>query len=347
MAYVNVLDDIKKCIKFEIPEQLPVIALTEEFDAAQSGMTYEEYSASEENAARVHIQGIEKFNYDWACVYIDDCLEFEPLGVKTTGSDNIPRAVSRFLPAMHESINKLEIPDPTIDGRMPVQLGAIRRIKQRFGDTVFICGRTPAPFSAVTLLFGIEQTMMLIYDEPELLQDAMKFFIDVETSYAKAQIQAGANALWIGDCSSSSRFLSVELFKRFAAQPAAELISRLKAMNAATIYFAAEKSVQHLVATSELGADIIGLSEDADIAECKRVLNKKACLMGNLDPINVVYNGTPESVESEVNRIISSAGNEGGFLFNTGEGIPRDTSVENVKAIIKALRGGSTLILHT
>ena len=340
MAYLNVLNDIKRCIGIEVPEQFPVLALTEEFDVAQAGMTYKEYASSEENAAKVHIQGIEKFDYDWACVYIDDCIEFEPLGVETICFNNVPASASRFLPAVQESISRLDIPDPMTAGRMPVQLGAIRRIRQRFGDSVLVCGRTPAPFSAVTLLYGIEQTMMLIYDEPKLLHDTMKFLLDVETSYAKAQIAAGVHALWIGDCSSSSRFLPVELFKKFAAEPAAEFISRVKAMGAIAIYFSAEKSIPHLMAALELGADIIGVSENADIAECKRTLNKKVCLMGNLDPINIVMNGTPEVIKAEVRRIISIAGRDGGFLFNTGEGIPRDTCPKNVKAIIEALRGG-------
>lgn len=338
MAYDGVLCDIRKCIGLAVPARMPVIALTEEFDVGQAGLTYEEYAATSDNVARVHIRGIETFDYDWACIYIDDCLEFEPLGVKTVGSGNIPKSVSEFIPATRERLHSLKAPDPEEDGRMPIQLEGIRRVRQIFDDTVLICGRAPSPFSAATLLFGIEPVMLLMYDDPQLLGEIMEFLLDVEEIYAKAQIDAGAHALWAGDCSASSRFLSLEHFKRFVMKPTVEHLARLKNTGALTIYFGAEKEVEHLKTTAELGADIIGLSENADLPACKEAVGDRICLMGNLDPINTMLNGTPSMVEAEVNRIISAVSRQGGHLFNTGEGVPSATPKENVQTLVEALR---------
>jgi len=337
MPYATVLDDIRTCVNLGMPSRLPVMALTEEFDVGQAGMTYEEYAASADSVARVHIHGVETFDYDWACIYIDDCIEFEPLGVETVGSGNIPRSVARFLPATQESIRSLRVPDPHGDGRMPILLDGIRQVRERFGDNILVCGRSPAPFSAATLLYGVQAPMMLMYDDPPLLRDTMAFLIDAAEAFARAQIDAGAHALWVGDCSASSRFISVRHFEEFAAAAASEHIARLKALGALTIYFGAEKDVAHLQATAELGTDIIGLSENADLGECKAAVGDRVCLMGNLDPINVMLNGTPEMVESEVARIADVA-RGGGVLFNTGEGVPIGTPTENVRAMVRALR---------
>jgi uroporphyrinogen decarboxylase len=337
MPHNTVLDDIRTCVNLGAPSRLPVMALTEEFDVAQAGMTYEEYAASAANVARVHIHGVEVFDYDWACIYVDDCIEFEPLGVETIGSGNIPRSVLTFLPATRESVRALRTPDPHRDGRMPILLEGMRKVRERFGDSILVCGRSPAPFSAATLLFGVQATMMLMYDDPPLLRDVMAFLVDAAEVFARAQIDAGAHALWVGDCSASSRFISVPHFEEFAAAAASEHIARLKALGALTIYFGAEKDVPHLQATAELGADIIGLSENADLAECKAAVGNRVCLMGNLDPINVMLNGTPGMVESEVARIAGVA-RAGGVLFNTGEGVPISAPVENVRAMVRALR---------
>jgi MtaA/CmuA family methyltransferase len=336
-----VLADVERCVALGVPERLPVFALTEEFDVGQAGLTYEEYAASPDAVTRVHIRGVETFDYDWACIYIDDCIEFEPLGVETVGCGNIPRSASKFLPATLESLRRLKLPDPCNDGRMPILLEAIRRVRQRFGDSVLICGRCPAPFSAATLLFGVQAVMMLMYDDPGLLRDMMRFLTDAAEVYARAQIQAGAHALWVGDCSASSRFISVRHFREFAAEPASQHIARLKRMGAVTIYFGAEVETSRLQAAAKLGADIIGISEEADLARCKAAVGDRVCVMGNLDPINVLMNGTPELVESEVKRIVASAGGRG-WLFNTGEGVPRFTPQENVKAMVRALRASGS-----
>ena len=337
MAYNGVLEDVKRCIKLGLPEKMPVFALTEEFDVGQSGLTYEEYTANAENAALIHRKGIERFNYDWACVYMDDCIEFEPMGVKTIGNKNIPRSVSKFLPASYASLDSLKIPDPYKDGRMPILLDTIRKLREKFGDTVLICGRTPAPFSASTLLYGMQETMLLMVDAPQLLFDTMSFLAEVEINFARAQIDAGAHALWIGDCCASSRFLSVPCYQQFAIEPAKNLLSAIKDMNAFSFYFGAEKNICHLIASAAINADVIGLSENADLVECKAAVDGKVCLMGNLDPINIMLNGTPEMVRTEVESIISKVSVKGGHLVNTGEGVPMATPVNNVETFIQTI----------
>ena len=49
MAYAGVVDDVKTCIKLNLPRRLPVFALSEEFDVRMAGLTYEEYSTDAKN----------------------------------------------------------------------------------------------------------------------------------------------------------------------------------------------------------------------------------------------------------------------------------------------------------
>ena len=52
-------------------------------------------------------------------------------------------------------------------------------------------------------------------------------------------------------------------------------------------------------------------------------LKGKAAFSGNLDPLEVLWKGTPELVRSETTRIITSCKENGGYIFNTGEMNPR------------------------
>lgn len=75
-----------------------------------------------------------------------------------------------------------------------------------------------------------------------------------------------------------------------------------------------------------------------DIADVKQAVGDKVCLIGNIDPINVLMNGTPEKVKEEAKRIIEAGGRNGGYIFNSGEMIPRMTPEENMIAMVEAGR---------
>ncbi len=339
MAYQGVLDDIQKAITLEKPDRLPVFACSEEFDVKWYGKySYEEMCQDGGKIAEVWIAAIEEFDYDWAWLQVDDCFEMEPLGVGTHGENNILRATTQYLPAARETLAGLTIPDPESAGRMPEKLKAIRLMKEHFGDTVLIEGSCAAPYSAVGLLFGLEETMILAISNPSLLAEACDFFVELQACYIEAQVRAGAHAVWIGDCNAFSGMLSLDQYRQIALSPCKKLIERAHECGAIVHLHNSEISTPYLLAETELGADIINCGPAADLAEVRQSLDGKNCFSGNLDPIEVLMRGTPDEVAAETARIIDVGCSGGGYLFNTGEMNPRDTPEENMRAMIKSVR---------
>lgn len=339
MAYDGVINDVRIAIELGEPAGIPVFACSEEFDVKwHSKYTYEEFCQDGEKMAEVLGASINEFDYDWAWIQIDDCFEFEPLGVGCYGEGNILRATKDQLPANRETLNNLSIPDPRKDGRMPEKLKAIRLMRERFGDTVLVAGSCAAPYSSVGLLFGIEETMILGMTDPGLLAGACDFFVELQVRYIKAQYDAGAHAVWLGDCNAFSHMLSIDQYRTFALPSCKRLVKKAKEIGIITCLHNSEISIPHLLAESELGVDIINVGPAANIAEVKKNLAGKQCFSGNLDPIEILMRGTPKQVANEARRIINICKVGGGYIFNTGEMNPRDTPVENMKAMIEAVR---------
>lgn len=339
MAYDGVIEDVRRAIRLERPGRLPVFACSEEFDVKWHGRyPYEEVCQDGEKMAEVWIAAIEHFDYDWAWLQVDDCFEFEPLGVGTHGEGNILRATKDYLPATRETLQGLSLPDPHTDGRMPEKLKAIRLLREHFGERVLVEGSCAAPYSSVGLLFGLQETMMLAATEPDLLQEACEFFVELQSSYVKAQIEAGAHAIWLGDCNAFSGMLSLEQYRQFAFPSCKRLVEKAHECGAIVHLHNSEIAPPYLLAESELGVDIINCGPAADMAAASKALAGKTCLSGNLDPIEVLMRGTPEEVAAEVERIVKRCHPGGGYLFCTGEMVPRDTPVENIKAMIEAVR---------
>jgi MtaA/CmuA family methyltransferase len=339
MAYPGVIDDVKRAVALERPRRLPVFACSEEFDVCWHGRyAYEELCQDGDKMAEVWIAAIEEFDYDWAWLQVDDCFEFEPLGVGTHGEGNILRATRDYLPATRDALDRLRMPEPARDGRMPEKLKAIRRVREHFGDTVLVEGSCAAPYSSVGLLFGLQETMVLLMTDPELLQAACDFFVELQTIYIRAQVDAGAHAIWLGDCNAYSKFLSLDQYRQFAAPSCRQLIQNAHDCGALVHLMNSEDSLPHLLAEAELGPDIINCGPAADMAAVRDTLGGKICYSGNLDPIEVLMRGTPEQVARDAERIVETCRPGGGYLFCTGEMNPRDVPAENMRAMVQAVR---------
>jgi uroporphyrinogen decarboxylase len=59
--------------------------------------------------------------------------------------------------------------------------------------------------------------------------------------------------------------------------------------------------------------------------------------MGNLDPVELLWRGTPEAVAREARQAIADAGTHGGFILGSGCEVPVAAPKENIQAMIQAV----------
>ncbi len=337
MAYSEVLEDIKKCIDLDIPGKVPIFEISMDFDIKYCGINRVEYGRNLEKIVESSIKVVREFDYDWILLHPDDYIEFEGI-IKTKESEKFPARPAEYIKPSAENIKKFKIPDFKKDFRMPVYLEAISRVKEIFGDTVCVNGRLAAPFSSAALIFGISETMMLTIEGTDALKRSLDFFIELQIEWGIEQIKSGADAIWIGDCVASSQFISPGIYERFAAVGAKTVSEEIKKAGGISYYHAAESSKPHLKIMSDLGFDIINIGEGIDIKEAKRIIGDKVCISGNLAPIKVLENGTVENVKKETKRIMLDGKENGGFIFNTEEGISDQTPEENLRTMIKTAK---------
>lgn len=331
------MENVREAVSGGRPDRLPVFALSQEFDAGFSGLTYEEYIRDAETIARCQSEVIRRFDYDWSWLHVDDTLEFEAIGVGISGGGNVVPATARYLPATTDTLRGLKMPDPRSDARMPILLDAIERVREEFGDTICVTGRIAAPWSSMTLTYGIEDGLLLPFTDPQLLRDTLAFFVELQTMWGLAQIEAGAHALWYGDCNASSHLISKAFFEAYALAPAREVAKACADAGALIFFHASEEHPDYLTAMKQLGVSAISIGPGLDIVKARQALGPEVCILGNLDPIEVLMRGKADRVADETRRIIGQVGGPA-YMFNTGECVPRETPTENMDAMIRAAR---------
>lgn len=337
MAYPGVLNDIRACIELRRPARVPIFALGEEFDMLWNGLSCRQLRTDVEATVRGMVRAVEHFDYDWAMVFPDDYIEFEPLGLTMHSDPDHPAMVDTYLPMTRDTLRGFKLPDPARDMRLPIHLEMIRRVHAALGDRVCVTSRIAAPFSALGLIYGIETLLVQMLDEPELLRDNLKFFIDHQIAFGKAQLQAGAHALWLGDCVASSQFLSPANFADFAAEAAAAVAAALVNAGAIVIYHTAETSTPHVKLQVELPVSAVNIGEHVSIAQLRDELGPKRCLMGNFDP-KLLRDGTPKQVATATEAMLRENAAQAGYIFNTGEGVMANSPAANIEAMMRTAK---------
>jgi MtaA/CmuA family methyltransferase len=221
---------------------------------------------------------------------------------------------------------------------MPILMESLRRLRDQWGKNVVLSKSVAAPFTGLTLLHGIEAVMLLVYEDPDFLRKSMAFTESLSIGFSRELIEAGADIIWLGDCCASSRFLSLDLFREFAYEPAKRVISAIHEAGGMVIYHAAENTLPFLEEMSGMGPDVLSVESGIDLEIVKQTVGKRVALSGNLDGINLIWQSRPDEIKHEVTHLVLRVASQGGVIVNTGEGIPKQTSLENLTTMFNTIR---------
>ena len=340
MAYHGVIEDFQRIRENKTPRRIPCCAASEEFDVKWHGKySYEEFCQDGDKMFEVYKAAIEYFDYDWAWLQIDDCFEFEPIGVEVKGEGDILRATCGYLPVNWDTLKNLPSMDPWKDGRMPEKLKAIRKLKDHFKESVLITGSCAGPFSAVGLTFSLQESMMLMLTDPDFLYSAMEYWKEFYKRYIKAQQDAGADAIWLGDCNAFSSMVSIPQYEEHILPITRELVTYCeKELNIMIWMHNSEVLVDHVLSHANLGVSFENIGPAGDMNEIRKATKGRQPISGNLDPIEVLWKGNPDSIKAEVERIMDACKEGGGYIFNSGEMNPGYVAEENMLAYMNTAK---------
>lgn len=335
MGQLTPLENILSAVRLEEPERVPIITLEQEHAVAMAGIKYSEFATDPKKLAQTHLKTIRRHSLDWAWVHVDDWIEFEAMGNRVRFfDDKVPQA-EEYAVKSESDMDKLRIPDPQRDGRMPLLLKGIRLLAKEMGNEIMICGRVAAPFSSVTLLRGLQTGVLDVYRNPQMVKKLLEVGFEVAKTFAEAQLEAGAHAIWVGDCMASSRIISDKHFEELALPYIKRLIHEIRRAGGISILFTDEKEPKRLLTEVTAEPEVLGIGTAITMDTAKERLGERVCLCGNVDPVEVLLKGSQKTVEKAVAGCIKASAQGGGYILNTGECVARNTPPENIDAFVK------------
>jgi MtaA/CmuA family methyltransferase len=177
---------------------------------------------------------------------------------------------------------------------------------------------------------------MLDYaDDPEFVRDLFEFVVAMETAFAQEQVDAGADLIGIGDAAAS--LVGPRLYNEFVLPYEQQLVAAVHAMGAKVRLHICGNTRKILAGMGKTGCEIVDLDYPSPVAEGRAAMGSSQVLLGNVDPVRVLRDLTPEQVAEAFAACYAAAGPR--YIVGAGCEIPRGTPEANVQAMADFARG--------
>ncbi len=289
------------------------------------------------------------YGHDVLVAQSDNYYIAEGFGVEVEHYDDATPTLKAPALETLRDIEELQVPNPWRDGRMPVYLEAIRRLVDLSRGESAVRAPGTGPFSLASHLIGTEKFLIELAMAGEAtggpgelaIRRLMDLTTDALIAFSKACLEAGAHIVQAGDSLASPDMISPATYRKWA-WPAEcrffETINPLaERLGAATLLHICGNTTPVLDLMANTGAQILELDHKVSLKAAKQRVGDRVCLMGNLDPVELLWRGTPASVAAAAEQAIADAVSPG-FILGSGCEVPVATPVENIRAMIAVAR---------
>lgn len=321
-------------LRGEPVDRVPNFDIVMAFGVKHIGAKLADYYLDYRTLVQMNLAMIADFDLDIAQAISDPYREACDFGLQVDfPEDSLPMRNQPLLLAP-EDLRTLKQPNPLTGRRMSDRLEAVRALREQVGGSVPVMGWVEGALAQANTLRGDSALLTDLYDRPEWVCELLDVCVEVEIAFARAQVEAGADIIGLGDAIAST--ISPRMYKKFALPYEQRIFAAVHEMGALARLHICGDTTKILPHMAETGADIIDLDWMVDIRSAVEIFSQKglaAC--GNFDPVHVMLQGTPEEVYQATCANLTDGGLN--FISATGCEIPAGTPPENIQAQNRAL----------
>ena len=317
-------------------DQLPLMPITMMFAADHAGVKYGDYATDCRILAQTQVATAQDFGFDYVSAISDPAREAADCGAQVRFFEDQPPAIDEARALLEDKrvLDSLEIPDPLTAPRMSDRVRGVALLKELVAGDKLVEGWIEGPCAEAADLRGINTLMLDFYDDPAFVRRLFDFALEMGLRFGKAQVDAGAELIGVGDAAAS--LVGPQLYQEFVWPYEQRLVEGLHALGAKVRLHICGNINRILDRVGRLDCELVDLDYFVPVADARRAMGPDQVLLGNLDPVRVIRDGTPDTILAAVAECHRQAGPR--YIVGAGCEIPRGTSPENVLALTQYAR---------
>jgi len=183
----------------------------------------------------------------------------------------------------------------------------------------------PGCWQDAACLFGIEPLIMETFEDPQWVHAFLKILFERKKVYVDSLKGAKYDVLELGGGDASTTVISPDIFDDFVAPYDSALIEAAHQAGQRISYHTCGGMMPILENIAAMKPDAMetftpaGMGADVDLAEAKRRIGDKVCMIGGFDQFHFFKDCTEEETRAEVRRCFEAAGQGGGFILSPSD----------------------------
>jgi uroporphyrinogen decarboxylase len=217
---------------------------------------------------------------------------------------------------------------------------ALRILRRELGDQTALIGFTGSPWTLATFMMEgasvpkYSRALALFREDPKTYFTLAEKLTEAVTAYLKMQIATGIDSLQIFD--SHGGHLAAGEFQEASGRWMRDIVANLGSACPKIVFsLGTHGNWPDLIAT---GANVLGIDWQTDLAEARKIVPPHIGMQGNLSP-TLVAEATPEVVAAETQKVLETMRGRPGHIFNLGHGLTPGAKLENIQALVDAVKG--------
>lgn len=336
---MNSVERIITALQYKQPDQVPTLPVLLLQGAKLLKLPLPTYLQSEQFLIQGQTALIEKYGHDGVFGVPHFISDIEAFGGTVFYSD-VGSPCASYMSWKHWSdIEKLRPPIPQQFPSLQRVLKTIEGLAGKFKGKKLIVASALAPFTLPSLLIGTEKWMELLWEDELLrtpiMNQCLEICKDFCIAWSNAQLQAGADIIVLADGMASATCITRSQFEQFALPILQKTIAEIRGPVG---YEPVGRIEPFIDLIPNLTIKLILLGCEDNIVLCKKVLQGKIAIMGNLNNIEMLH-WTREQTLQKAKELLQAVAPGGGYIFGPqGPEIPWDTPDEVIYALMEAVR---------
>ena len=299
------------------------------------GANATEMLTNEDTLVKALLEVNKLYKPDGQPVVFDLQLEAEVLGCELLWADYGPPSIKTHpLESTMTVPCDCTLPDET-DGRLPMVLSAMRRMKAEVGETTALYGLICGPFTLASHLRG-NDIFMDLYDDEDYVKELLAYCTECGKRMSSYYMEAGMDVIAVVDPLVSQ--ISVNHFSEFLHEPFAELFSHIREKGAFSSFFVCGDATRNIEAMCKTAPDSISIDENVNIVAAKAVTDRyNIAIGGNIPLTSVMLHGTQQDNMKYVVDMQDQIAADRNFIVAPGCDMPYAVPVENAIGAAQAV----------
>ena len=273
----------------------------------------------------------EVFETDFIYSLTDGAIFCEVLEVELLKPDyDFPSVLSHPITDM-KSLARYELPDPYKTGRMPVNLKSLELISKNIDKPLFVS--IQGPFTLAVQLAGATHLLRNVIKDPEFVDRLLEFTTETVRRYAVAVNKVGARYISIAEPATIT--LGTERFRRLVVPNLKKIYKDLDCWKALHICGDTSELLDEML---KCDIDALSLDQIMDYRKVMKGIPSDIVLLGNLDPLELLYNSDEETIRLETTKLLKDMRKYSNYLCDFGCNCMNDTPVSHLQAAISTGR---------